>query len=375
MSENMEQRRNSKLELIRIICIFLIVLRHYGTQANWGENTFTVANWSWQVLFIQLIEPLGSAANNVFLLISGYFMVNKKINWKRIITLVAEMFFYSWIIIAILYGTKCVPFSLKETIKAAIPIWFGYNWYVCCYAIFCCFLPFLNPIFSNAEKGIYKRFLIVALLLASVMKTFKGINYIGNHSSVDHFMIMYAIGGYIKRFGLKSKKYSWGMLSCISIVFILLSVIGLNVGGYILKKDIFINHAIYFGTDYTITAIATALFVFMWAITSKPIYKKSINTLAKSVIGIFIIHFNPLLKDILFNKIYPNADYLHSNLLPLHCIIKVSLIFLVCLIIDQIRLMTVDRFFQRFLDKHWESFGIKANKYAGKLKHLFYKYF
>ena len=183
---------------------------------------------------------------------------------------------------------------------------------------------------------------------------------------------MYAIGGYIKRFGLKPKKRSWGILSLVSIAIILLSVIGLSVGGYIIKKDIFIKHAVHFGTAYTFTAVASALFVFMWAITSKPFYSKVVNTQAKSVIGIFLIHYNPLLKGIIFNKIYPNIDYLHSNLLPLHCIIKVSIVFWTCLVIDQIRIMTIDKVFQRFLDKHWEEYKTKANKYSGKLRRLLF---
>ena len=370
MDEGIERRRNSKLELLRIICIFLVVLRHYGTLANWGENTFTVANWSWQVLFIQLMEALGSAANNVFLLISGYYMVSKNINWKRVLLLVAEMFFYSWIILAILYSTKSTPFSVTKTIKAAFPIWFGYNWYVCCYAIFCCFLPFINPILCKAEKGTYTKFLVVSLLLGSVMKTLRGVNYFGDQFSIDHFAVMYAIGGYVKRFEPKPKKLSWGSLSFASIAIIILSIICLSVGGYVIHKDILIEHAVHFGRAYTITAIASAVFVFMWVVTSKPLHNKLINTLAKSVVGIFIIHYNPLLREIIFNKIYPNIDYLHSGLLPLHCIVKVSVVFLVCLVVDQIRIMTVDRVFQRFLEKHWEAFEIRVKKFEGVLKKL-----
>ena len=82
MSENAERPRNSRLELVRIICMFLIICRHYCTQANWVE-LLTLENWSWRTLFIQLVGFGGSGAINVYLLISGYFMVQSKINWKR----------------------------------------------------------------------------------------------------------------------------------------------------------------------------------------------------------------------------------------------------------------------------------------------------
>ncbi|MCR5608114.1 MAG: acyltransferase family protein, partial [Lachnospiraceae bacterium] len=101
-------KRNSNIEMLRIICILLVILRHYSTQVNW--DNFTCSNWSLRVLFLQIITIGGSTANNIFLLISGYFMISKKINYKRIVMLIIEMTFYSISILILLYSLKLVPF-------------------------------------------------------------------------------------------------------------------------------------------------------------------------------------------------------------------------------------------------------------------------
>ncbi len=224
--QKVSAQRNSNIELLRIICIFFIILRHYSTQVTWGN--IDSDPWSWQRLFLELITIGGSTGNNVFLLISGYFLIGKKINIKRIISLIAEMFFYSWIIMLIIFATGVLPFSFKEMIKALFPIWFGYNWYVCCYVIMCCFLPFINPFLDNLSKEKYQKLLMVSLLLWSVAYTFLATNYLGTDFSVDHFVIIYALGGYIKKFGLKIKVVSWKNSFFVSALMLILRGVGVS---------------------------------------------------------------------------------------------------------------------------------------------------
>lgn len=281
-------QRNSNIELLRIICIFFIVLRHYSTQVTWGD--INIDPWSWQRLFLQLITIGGSTSNNVFLLISGYFMIGKKVNFKRIVALIAEMFFYSWIIMLFLFSTGILPFSFKEMIKAAFPIWFGYNWYVCCYVIMCCFLPFINPFLDSLSKEKYQKLLMVSLLLWSVAYTFLATTYLGTDFSVDHFVIIYALGGYIKKFGLKIKAILWKNCFIISALLLILSVVSMSCLGAMLNIKPFVLHAEHFSNSTTILDVIVATSLFMWVITAQPFYNKVINILAKSVIGGF---FNP----------------------------------------------------------------------------------
>ena len=57
-----------------------------------------------------------------------------------------------------------------------------------------------------------------------------------------------------------------------------------------------------------------------------------INIIAGSVLGVYLMHDNKLMREIIWTKISPNVDYLHFPYF--HSIIKVVLIFVVFAMID-----------------------------------------
>ena len=363
------KERNSSLELLRIIGIFFIILRHYCENVIPFAD-ITTANWSWRIIFLQVNTAWGMVANNIFTLISGYFMISKKVNWKRIVCLIAEMFFYSWIIMIILYGFRISSFSIGDMIKQLIPVWFGETWYVNCYIVFCCFLPFINPFLDGLSKENYKKFLVVFFLIACVARTFLAETFIGFWQSVDHFVFMFALGGYIKKYGIVSTIH-WKFVFLCSIMLISLSVIVLSCGGMLLNINKLVGtSALYFTSGDKILCVIASVSLFLWVINIKPFHNKRINSLSRSVLGVFLIHFNPLLRGVLWYKISPNADYINTNAIVLHCIIKVSIIFIVCFIIDQIRILTIDKVFRQFIDKHWDKYTARAKSICCKLGKL-----
>lgn len=46
-------------------------------------------------------------------------------------------------------------FTVKDIAKYAIPVWSGVNWFVCCYLIFMCFVPFINSFLKILSSGRY----------------------------------------------------------------------------------------------------------------------------------------------------------------------------------------------------------------------------
>ena len=76
-------QRNSAIELLRIISMFFIVMCHYSAEADWGG--WTVAAYGPNVLFLQLLTIGGSTGNIVFLLISGYYMIESGVRPKNVL--------------------------------------------------------------------------------------------------------------------------------------------------------------------------------------------------------------------------------------------------------------------------------------------------
>ena len=319
----------------------------------WGVNS---GNYGRNIMFLQLIQIFGSSANNVFLLISGYFMISSGVNYKRIVNLIAEQCLYAWSIAAVVYGFRILPLSVKEVVRAAFPFWFGYNWYVCCYVIFSCFIPFLNAYLRSISRETYRRLLLVSLFLWSFAYTFKATNYMGTDFSIDHFFVVYMIGAYIRLYGIHVEKIrNWGKVSACLLFLTVASVILLGVGGYLLQVDRLVTNATFFATATNILNVCMTTSFFLAVLSAPPYFNRTINRIAKSVIGIFLLHFNPPMGSILWDKISPNVNFLYSPFLPVHALLKVSIVFLCCLLIDQIRIRWVEKPFMACLDRNWDA--------------------
>lgn len=89
-------------------------------------------------------------------------MVNRQVKYKKIIILLATMFFYSWVILIFVYIFMPQLCSVKLIFNSLIPIFVGENWFVSCYIIFFAFVPFINKFLGMIDKKIYEKFLIVA---------------------------------------------------------------------------------------------------------------------------------------------------------------------------------------------------------------------
>ena len=130
-----------------------------------------------------------------------------------------------------------------------------------------------------------------------------------------------------------------------------LSVVTLSVGGYLLGADVLVQNATHFSSGTSILDVAVAASLFLAVIHAKPFYSKHVNTLAGSAAGIFLLHFNPLSKQVIWNMISPNINYFHSPYLPLHMLLKVTCVFTACLVIDLLRRRFLEPPLSRLLDR------------------------
>lgn len=290
----------------------------------------------------------GKASCSIFALISGYYLITKKEknHYKKIFPLVADLYFYSIILFVIVYFFKLTPISIKDSIKAFFPIIWG-PWYVVSYILFYLFIPFINKWLLSLNKKQYKILLIFILLIWSFIPTFSLQAW--RFSSIDFFIVMYIIGAYI-RLHLKRNHWLFFWISIISGILMILSVLSFDMLGYLLKNNIFILNATYFKYYNSILAVIWAASTFIYFIDVK-FKSKLINFISSSVLGIYLIHENDLLKRYIWRGIFPNANY--ANFPYIHALIKVLCIFIICLIIDVIKRFTISKIFNNWLDKNY----------------------
>ena len=72
--------RSSNIELLRIIAMFMVVLGHYYVKGGFPDDSLMTTS----KLVMQFLGSWSKIAVDIFVIISGYFLVTQKFRWKKI---------------------------------------------------------------------------------------------------------------------------------------------------------------------------------------------------------------------------------------------------------------------------------------------------
>ena len=137
------KERESNIELLRIFSMFLIVLFHLGYHGIILSNTFIESNIYINNIYLYFINILGKIGVNLFVLISGYFLVTKKkYNYKKILLFWLQILLYSIIIYLVL--TLVFKNNSIRLIEALMPLSYKKWWFATSYFILYLIYPYIN---------------------------------------------------------------------------------------------------------------------------------------------------------------------------------------------------------------------------------------
>ena len=125
--------RFSNFELLRILCMFSIVLGHFIEQSGiYRCDTFFSA------FFYSSADSLMRVACSVFIIISSYFIVEKEFKIRRVFHTWLALFFYTATITIILKVIKPELVSRFDIYRAFLPLETTPLWFLNYYIIFLC---------------------------------------------------------------------------------------------------------------------------------------------------------------------------------------------------------------------------------------------
>ena len=95
---------------------------------------------------------------------------------------------------------------------------------------------------------------------------------------------------------------------------------------------------------------------------------KFINQVAMSTFGVLLIHNNDFILEILWNKILNTLKVCTSNtnLIYIHSFTSVLLVFIICIIIDQLRIKFIELPFFKLINNKIDVIDNKINNYFSK---------
>lgn len=328
--DKIKKVRDSNIELLRLCLIFFVIILHYNGSTGNILSLTKNANFSVKYL-VRICEVFCLCSVNTFLIISGYFLSSKtKVNIRKVIDLfiVVIIFTFAAYILKIVFGISSV--KIKSFLGCFIPS----NYYVYLYSAVFLLSPFLNLVIK-LEKKTLNVFILIILTLFSIYPTILNFisNYIPQISSEGrsfislngngggytfvNFVLLYYIGAFIK-----INDFSLSFVKSIFLYFI--TSIMIFIGTFINE-----THAYDY---YNVLIIAQAVFLFLM-FKRLHLKNKVINFIAKSVWGMFIIHFTVL--EIILK--FVDIESICNNSIIIFLISSITIIiltFIISLVLD-----------------------------------------
>ena len=342
-------QRESGLELFRIITMLLIVAHHYVVNSGLTaiDGPIYSQPMAGKSLFLLLFGAWGKTGINCFVLITGYFMCKSNITFKKFLKLILEIEFFRIVIYFIFLLTGYDSFAFVPFIKMLLPITKVSDNFTGCYITFFLCIPFINRLIHHLSEKQHIYLIAIACFIYVFLGTTPKFGV--NMNYVSWFIVLYFIASYIRMYPKKIFESAriWGF-----ITIIMLSIASV-IGCAWLRPHIGTFMPYYFVADCNkILAIATALSAFLFFKNLK--FKSAfVNTVAASCFGVLLIHANSdVMRKWLWNDVLNNVKMYNSNLLIVHAVGSVLAIYIICTVIDYLRIRIIEKPFFRFADKY-----------------------
>lgn len=333
MCSIIQTKRKYNIEALRVLSMFLVVVGHYIFHGLKQSNiTYCITN-TWGGVNFFTIEPLyliSSFAVNLFVMISGYFLVDRySFRWKAIVNLYLQTVFYSALIFLILcLLSDSQMLTLKNIQTIVMPIYTSSYWFITKYIALMIIAPFLAMTVSKLDKKFYRFLLLVLFVISSSL--LYGNVYAGGFS-ILWLSFIFLFAGYIKIYGIhpsirnNASKLFWGLL----LLFIIsVSILNFLKNGYNFKL---MSQAID-GSVFFLSALCFIIFEKWTPRESRLMHL--ISKLSPYLLGVYLIHDNRHLRDIIWNHCITTNLYIP---IILQCILTCAIIFIICICIDYIR--------------------------------------
>lgn len=311
--------RESNIELLRILAMFMIIIFHIGyycvriqlndaaSIARWNNGWFCEPVFFPRLLLLETTQTFGKAADTVFMLISGFFLVQKKSfdpsgQIKKLLGQIAVASILL-VLVSFIYmhmATEVTAYGIKISIFNN-SFWFaGYYLSVIIFAGL-----FLNGFLNWLDRAHYLTFLWVLFAVFSIgwlKALFTGIG-----PGLENFIVgvmLYSLGGYIRKYEPFAKLKPAVLIGCIMVTyaFVWLSysnMIQSEIRDYLLAESStpFYQNVTHF-RDSSIVSIIVGVCLFELGRRVRVSNNAVINFLSAASFMVYLIHDNNFMRAI-----------------------------------------------------------------------------
>lgn len=338
------KKRNASIELLRSIAMLMVISMHYLDKGgitidlDMAQTIPSILAW--------LLHSFCIVAVNCYVLISGYYLVEQKFKWQKLVRLVCEILFYSILVPVVMALVGLLPLSeinLYKVLLYVLPIQTKHYWFATSYLL----MFILSPVLAAGVKALSKKQLQltigILLLVFSVSKTFLPfqMELDTNGYDVTWFIVLFLIAGYIRLYGIdllpknKCNRGLWiyliGSLGTFLWAFAV-RALSMKLGkfGYFVTRTFDYNHLL-----CLISSVGLFLF-FLYREQKENALAKFARKIGPYTFGVYLLHEQWEMRHV-WPVLLHTEEYATSFTWILHWILSILLVFVIGIVVDFLR--------------------------------------
>lgn len=325
------QERKSNFELLRIISILMIIVAHYcyyGGLLSYGVGT----NYALAVF----LKTGGKLGVTCFVLITGYFMCEKKFHFSSCLKILFQTFFYS-VVCFLIFSLSTDSISLKLLAKFILSPFYGNYWFVITYLAMYLFIPFLNIIFEKIEASPNR--LKILFVLGFLLSLLPFLLFIPGVDNIKWFCYLYLIGAYCKKHPVARGNDIILLAIFIGSIFLIwASVWGISFLMEYVKIEIEASNFFYLSKINSPLMLSAGLCLFL-IFSNRTISSKKINSVAKLSFALYLLHDNSLLRNYMWHELFQTDLFVSRPIyeLVLHMFLCIMVVVLIAAVLETLR--------------------------------------
>lgn len=335
--ENSIHERNTSLDALRVLCMFLIVLGHAMVH---GHVLDTLSPNSINYYIVNILRAFLSVHVNCFVLISGYFLCTYKFRLSKVFFIWWQTFFWSVTLYIFVCISGIVPFEIESLLRACLPFTQQRYWFVTTYLLMYVLIPLLNAAIHTMSQRQHAFFIATFFFIYIVLQNLFFWKKFTSTNSYDplFFAFLYMIAAYFRLYPAKRTQLRYFLCYFLVCLFSAIWKIGMElftnkIVGESMGDSIFLSYS-----SITRVIASASLFRFFEGLSiTNRLAQKVVTLLSSLTFGVYLIHEQPEIRAFLWEKLLRPGNYVQSPFLILFLLGIALFVFLLCALLEYLR--------------------------------------
>lgn len=277
-----KKERNSNIELLRIVAMFLVLIDHSGYMSIHPPTCDEVYSVPMLSLARYCSQSFSSICVNVFVLISGWFGIKARIN--RVSEFLFQCYFICFVAYLLLLAAGEAQFmSVGQWISFLV---FDNLWFVKCFLILYLFSPMINMMIEGISQKQFLYFLVAFMLIQFLHGFVTQATWFDKGMSPLTLMSLYMAGRYMRlypnKFTSMNRWLDMSIYFVVSLIGAICTFISVRYGA---EGYRFFSYA-----SPTIIIASVYFFLFFTKISFQ---SRLVNWIAASAFAVYVLNCEP----------------------------------------------------------------------------------